>query len=146
MKVFALIDLAADRQIASFRSQLTEGLKSSWALFEAGLLREAYLSDGPTRAVFVLETTDIADTEATFRKLPSVRGRPPRHTRRSQTPFRDDRSNGSERKRSPVAAKIAFDTAGATGGTPGSPIPVGASADGTICTSTAGMSDIRNGS
>ena len=41
----------------------------------------------------------------------------------SQAPLRLSKSNGSERRRLPVAAKIAFDTAGATGGTPGSPTP-----------------------
>jgi len=34
---------------------------------------------------------------------------------------RAPKSQGSERNRLPVAAKIAFVTAGATGGTPGSP-------------------------
>ena len=34
--------------------------------------------------------------------------------------------------------------AGATGGTPGSPIPVGGSADGTMYTSTLGISSRRN--
>jgi len=34
-------------------------------------------------------------------------------------------SHGSEKSRLPVAAKIALVTAGATGGTPGSPIPLG---------------------
>ena len=35
------------------------------------------------------------------------------------------RPRGSSRRRSPVAAKIALATAGATGGTPGSPTPAG---------------------
>jgi hypothetical protein len=35
--------------------------------------------------------------------------------------FKGSNSNGSERSRLPVAAKIAFETAGAMGGTPGSP-------------------------
>jgi hypothetical protein len=35
--------------------------------------------------------------------------------------FKSSNSNGSERSRLPVAAKIAFETAGAMGGTPGSP-------------------------
>jgi hypothetical protein len=39
---------------------------------------------------------------------------------------------GRRRTRLPVAAKIAFATAGATGGTPGSPTPVGFSVLGTI--------------
>ncbi len=47
-----------------------------------------------------------------------------------QAPFRLSKLKGNERSRLPVAAKIAFDTAGATGGTPGSPTPVGASVEG----------------
>ena len=35
--------------------------------------------------------------------------------------FKSSNSNGSERSRLPVTAKIAFETAGAMGGTPGSP-------------------------
>jgi hypothetical protein len=46
--------------------------------------------------------------------------------------FKSSKSNGSERSRLPVAAKIAFETAGAMGGTPGSPTPVGGWSDFTI--------------
>src|SRR5207249_11693980 len=56
------------------------------------------------------------------------------------------KSNGSERNRFPVAAKMAFPIAGAIGGTPGSPIPEGLSLDCTICTSTFGISRMRVGS
>ena len=50
---------------------------------------------------------------------------------------------GSRRTRLPVAAKIALATAGATGGTPGSPTPVGCSVLGTMYTSIAGDSNMR---
>jgi hypothetical protein len=50
---------------------------------------------------------------------------------------------GSRRTRFPVAAKIALAIAGATGGTPGSPTPVGCSVLGTIYTSIAGDSNMR---
>src|SRR5580698_192693 len=50
---------------------------------------------------------------------------------------------GSRRTRLPVAAKIAFATAGATGGTPGSPTPVGCSVLGTMNTSIVGDSNMR---
>ena len=53
-------------------------------------------------------------------------------------------SSGSLRMRLPVAAKIAFATAGAIAGVPGSPIPPGASVLGTICTSTFGISFMRS--
>src|SRR5579863_1884269 len=52
---------------------------------------------------------------------------------------------GSARIRFFVAAKIALQSAGAIGGTDGSPIPVGTSTLGTAYTSTAGVSSIRSG-
>jgi len=45
----------------------------------------------------------------------------------------------------PLAAAIALATAGANGGTPGSPMPVGLDAEATICTSTFGISLMRIG-
>jgi hypothetical protein len=72
MKILAVIDVAPDAPMAQVRAQLTEELQGSWALFEAGVLREAYLTDTPTRAVFVLEAADAADAEATLGKLPLV--------------------------------------------------------------------------
>ena len=52
------------------------------------------------------------------------------------------RLNGSTRTRLPVAANTAFASAGPIGGTPGSPTPVGASVEGTMWTSTLGISAI----
>jgi hypothetical protein len=51
---------------------------------------------------------------------------------------------GSERTGEPVAARIAFATAGAMGGVPGSPTPVGASVLGTMYVSMTGISLIRS--
>src|SRR5437773_2521252 len=48
--------------------------------------------------------------------------------------------SGALRTRAPVAAKIAFDSAGRIVVVPGSPRPVGYSVDGTTCTSTSGTS------
>ena len=62
------------------------------------------------------------------------------------TPFDGVSENGRDRKRLPVAAKIAFEIAGASVGTPGSPTPVGGAPEATICTSIFGMSLIRRGS
>ena len=53
---------------------------------------------------------------------------------------------GNERNRFRVAAKMALPMAGASGGTPGSPIPDGHSCEPTICTSTSGISRMRVGS
>src|SRR5881396_3236468 len=52
--------------------------------------------------------------------------------------------SGALRTRAPVAAKIAFDSAGRIVVVPGSPRPVGYSVDGTTCTSTSGTSLILN--
>jgi hypothetical protein len=51
---------------------------------------------------------------------------------------------GSRRGRGTPRRAIALATAGATGGRPGSPTPVGGSDDGTITTSTSGISWIRS--
>ena len=64
--------------------------------------------------------------------------------RREEAPACVQPSSGSLRMRLPVAANIAFATAGAIGGVPGSPIPPGASVLGTICTSTFGISFMRS--
>jgi len=56
------------------------------------------------------------------------------------------RSNGSDLSRFPVAAKMALPIAGASGGTPGSPMPDGAAVDFIMYTSTLGISRIRAGS
>ena len=53
------------------------------------------------------------------------------------------KSNGSLRKRLPVNLNNALAKAGASGGNPGSPMPVGASVDGTMWTSITGMSVMR---
>ena len=54
-------------------------------------------------------------------------------------------SNGSVRRRIPVAARTALATAGAIGGVPGSPTPEGGLLEGTMCTSTCrGMSLMRS--
>lgn len=45
-----------------------------------------------------------------------------------------------------LAAAIALARAGAAGGVPGSPTPVGGSAEGTMCTSISPISEIRSGS
>ena len=54
------------------------------------------------------------------------------------------RVNGSVNTRWPVSFDQALATAGAIGGMPGSPMPVGFSVDGTMCTSTSGISLMRS--
>src|SRR6478736_4504838 len=48
--------------------------------------------------------------------------------------------NGRSLTRVPVSLNTAFATAGAIGGVPGSPTPVGSDSLGTMCTSTTGAS------
>jgi hypothetical protein len=57
--------------------------------------------------------------------------------------FGQARRNGIDRKRCPLAAKIALPTAGKIGGVPGSPAPPIASPLLMIATSIAGASSIR---
>ena len=52
--------------------------------------------------------------------------------------------NGNLRSLFPVAANTALATAGAVGGSPGSPVPVGSAALGMMCTSMTGISLMRN--
>ncbi len=59
--------------------------------------------------------------------------------------YASDKSNGSLRRRLPVNAATALAIAGAMGGTPGSPRPVGGSSLGTKYTATDGASVIRGG-
>jgi hypothetical protein len=56
----------------SVRAELANELKGSWALFAAGVLREAYATATPTRVVFVLEAEDAAHASEHLRKLPLV--------------------------------------------------------------------------
>ena len=51
--------------------------------------------------------------------------------------------NGSSRNGLPVSRAMALANAGASGGRPGSPMPVGGSALGTMCTAICGMSVMR---
>jgi len=59
--------------------------------------------------------------------------------------YASDKSNGSLRRRLPVNAATALAIAGAMGGTPGSPRPVGGSSLGMKYTATDGASVIRGG-
>ena len=52
--------------------------------------------------------------------------------------------NGSVNTRCPVSFDHALAIAGAMGGVPGSPMPVGFSFEGTMCTSTSGISLMRS--
>ena len=63
---------------------------------------------------------------------------------RVQADFSRAGSMGRRRMRTPVAAKIALQTAGAIGGVPGSPTPPGAAPLSTMWTSTRGISFMRN--
>jgi hypothetical protein len=54
------------------------------------------------------------------------------------------KSNGSLRKRLPVSLNRALAKAGASGGRPGSPMPVGGSFDGTMCTSMRHVGHARH--
>jgi hypothetical protein len=72
MKLLAIIDLASDAPIELVRRELPDELKGSWDLFAKGVLREAYLTETPTRVVFILEAADMTDAEEKLERLPLV--------------------------------------------------------------------------
>jgi hypothetical protein len=72
MKILAILDVLPGAPMDTVRAKLTSDLKGSWALFAAGVLREAYATATPTRVVFVLEAEDVAHAEEHLRKLPLV--------------------------------------------------------------------------
>src|SRR5438132_7211263 len=74
----------------------------------------------------------VLDRTGPERSAPSARACPQALARRAAA-----RSKGSVCRRVPVAARTAFATAGAIGGTPGSPTPEGGFLEGPMRTSTA---------
>ena len=72
MKILAILDVLSGAPMDRVRSELANELQGSWALFAAGVLREAYATAIPTRVVFVLETENAAHAEEHLRKLPLV--------------------------------------------------------------------------
>ena len=74
MKVLAIIGLSETADRSQVVGRLNEELQESWELFAGGVIREAYMTDDPSRVAFVLETTDLAAAETALRRRPLVRG------------------------------------------------------------------------
>jgi|GEM_PF-5663037 len=72
MKFLAIINVAKSADLQSVRNDLANELKASWELFASGMLREAYLTDIPTRVVFIIETDGRAQAEACLRGMPLI--------------------------------------------------------------------------
>lgn len=72
MKLLAIIDVAATAELSGIRAGLASELQASWALFAAGVLREAYATEAATRVVFILEADDRAQAEAQLGTLPLI--------------------------------------------------------------------------
>ncbi len=72
MKILAIVEVAEGADISRIRADLHSELNASWALFAADALREAYLTQAPTRVVFVLEATDRVAAGAALDSLPLV--------------------------------------------------------------------------
>ncbi len=72
MKILALIDLVPGADVQKVRASLPEELRTSWALFSAGTIREAYTTSQPTRVVFVLEAASVYEARARLGMLPLV--------------------------------------------------------------------------
>src|SRR5258706_1392858 len=86
----------------------------------------------------------IQRVEARLRRIGLGRERDGTDEREHEHVLHNSASIGSRRMRLPVTAKIAFASAGATGGKPGSPMPLGSSVDGTMCVSITGHSNMRS--
>ncbi len=72
MKILAVIDVAPGANLDELRASLPDELRGSWALFSAGVLREAYATSTPSRVVFVLEAADAAQAKAQLDALPLI--------------------------------------------------------------------------
>src|SRR5690554_5228325 len=99
----------------------------------------------PSRKIVEKQYCDfLYRTSCPFRKCGEYESRARKHhALLVKTANAQLRLNGSSWNVLPVAAKTALATAAPTGTTPGSPAPVGAASDATICTSTSGISSIR---
>lgn len=72
MKILALVSLKPGVPLEQVRPELQAELQGSWRLYTNDVLREAYLTELPTRVVFVLEAEDVATAAAELEKLPLV--------------------------------------------------------------------------
>ena len=99
--------------------------------------------DSSTAYTFAHAATPSSRDTARLREHERGRDEHQRH-REPLHPSASSASTGSRRIRLPVTAKIAPHSAGATGGTPGSPMPLGSSSLATAYVSIAGHSYIRS--
>jgi hypothetical protein len=72
MKVLAVLTLAPDAQLETVRPELVNELRSSWALYASGELREIYATGNPRQVVFVVEAEDTAAAKHLLATLPLV--------------------------------------------------------------------------
>ncbi len=72
MKVLAVISVAPHAQPERIGAALRAELEASWGLLRAGVLREAYATDSPSRVVFILEATDVQEAAEILGRLPLV--------------------------------------------------------------------------
>jgi hypothetical protein len=102
---------------------------------------ESWLNMNVTMLRGTIQTMEVQ--RATLSTLKSMGASMAEAMRQSGVSAEKMAGNGRLRRRLPVRLKMALAKAGASGGRPGSPMPVGASADGTMNTSTCGMSGMR---
>lgn len=72
MKVLAIITLASSAEISGVRDHLHDELRKSWGLYSRNVIREMYLTEDPTRVVFILEAEGTASAAAELKELPLV--------------------------------------------------------------------------
>ena len=73
MKVLAVVNLAASADISELQHHLSDELRESWKLFSANVIREAYMTDDPSRVVFVFEAENTIAAETRLQELPLIK-------------------------------------------------------------------------
>ncbi len=72
MKILALVSLKNSVPLDHIRPHLVAELQGSWRLYSGDVIREAYLTESPSRVVFILEAPSSAEARVQLEKLPLV--------------------------------------------------------------------------
>jgi len=54
------------------RAELASEIRGAWSLYAAGIIREAYASESPTRVIFIMESDGATGAERHLAQLPLV--------------------------------------------------------------------------
>lgn len=72
MKILSICDVVPGTNIDLIRGELLAETRAAWSLFEAGVLREAYVTASPGRVILMLEVESIKQAEERLQDLPLV--------------------------------------------------------------------------